>query len=148
MSDSLKNKKQTLYLVLCGIFLTNAVVAEVIGTKIFSIEDTLGIDPLQIPLFGQKFNFNMSAGVLIWPFVFITSDIINEYFGKSGVKKISYLTAILIAYSFQNFHFQIKTINKDTFLMRLSNDSLLQSSFSDILQYQLQRYFLYLLFMT
>jgi uncharacterized integral membrane protein (TIGR00697 family) len=100
MSDSLKNKKQTLYLVLCGIFLTNAVVAEVIGTKIFSIEDTLGIDPLQIPLFGQKFNFNMSAGVLIWPFVFITSDIINEYFGKSGVKKISYLTAILIAYSF------------------------------------------------
>ncbi|MFY7908356.1 MAG: queuosine precursor transporter [Emticicia sp.] len=100
MSDSIKTKKQTLYLILCGIFLTNAVVAEVIGAKIFSVEATLGIAPLQIPLFGQKFNFNMSAGVLNWPFVFITSDIINEYFGKSGVKKISYLTAILIAYAF------------------------------------------------
>lgn len=100
MSDSIKTKKQTLYLVLCGIFLTNAVVAEVIGAKIFSVEATLGIAPLQIPLFGQKFNFNMSAGVLNWPFVFITSDIINEYFGRNGVKKISYLTAILIAYAF------------------------------------------------
>ena len=59
MSDPLRTKKQTLYLVLCGIFLTNAVVAEVIGAKIFSMEATLGIDPLQIPLFGQKFNFNM-----------------------------------------------------------------------------------------
>ncbi len=98
--ESIKSKKQTLYLVLCGIFLTNAIVAEVIGAKIFSMEATLGIAPLQIPLFGQKFDFNMSAGVLNWPFVFITSDIINEYFGKSGVKKISYLTAILIAYSF------------------------------------------------
>ena len=100
MSDSIKSKKQTLYLILCGIFLTNAIVAEVIGAKIFSVEATLGIAPLQIPLFGRKFDFNMSAGVLNWPFVFITSDIINEYFGKSGVKKISYLTAILIAYSF------------------------------------------------
>ena len=100
MPESIKTKKQTLYLILCGIFLTNAVVAEVIGAKIFSVEATLGINPLQIPLFGQKFNFNMSAGVLNWPFVFITSDIINEYYGKSGVKKISYLTAVLIAYSF------------------------------------------------
>jgi uncharacterized integral membrane protein (TIGR00697 family) len=100
MSDSIKSKKQTLYLILCGIFLTNAIVAEVIGAKIFSVEATLGIAPLQIPLLGHKFDFNMSAGVLNWPFVFITSDIINEYFGKSGVKKISYLTAILIAYSF------------------------------------------------
>ncbi len=100
MANSIQSKKQTLYLILCGIFLTNAVVAEVIGAKIFSVEATLGIAPLQLPFMGKKFDFNMSAGVLNWPFVFITSDIINEYFGKSGVKKISYLTAILIAYSF------------------------------------------------
>lgn len=42
----------------------------------------------------------MSVGILIWPFVFITSDIINEYFGKPGVKRLSILAAILIAYSF------------------------------------------------
>ncbi|HYG03341.1 MAG TPA: queuosine precursor transporter, partial [Chryseosolibacter sp.] len=39
-------------------------------------------------------------GALIWPVVFITTDLINEYFGKSGVKRISYFTVILIAYAF------------------------------------------------
>lgn len=100
MPDSIKTKKQFLYLILCGIFLTNAIVAEIIGAKIFSVEATLGFAPVNIQLFGNTYDFNMSAGVLNWPFVFITSDIINEYFGRSGVKKISYLTSILIAYSF------------------------------------------------
>lgn len=42
----------------------------------------------------------MSVGILIWPFVFIISDIVNEYFGKPGVKRLSYLAAILIGYGF------------------------------------------------
>ncbi|TAG51155.1 MAG: VUT family protein, partial [Runella slithyformis] len=42
----------------------------------------------------------MSAGVVNWPVVFITSDIINEYFGKRGVRRISYLTAGFIVYMF------------------------------------------------
>jgi uncharacterized integral membrane protein (TIGR00697 family) len=45
-------------------------------------------------------DFNLTAGAVIWPVVFITSDLINEYFGKPGVKRISYLTAGLIAYAF------------------------------------------------
>jgi uncharacterized integral membrane protein (TIGR00697 family) len=45
-------------------------------------------------------SFNLTAGVVIWPVVFITTDLINEYFGKPGVKRISYLTAGLIAYAF------------------------------------------------
>jgi len=94
------SKKQTLFLVLSGIFLTNAIVAEIIGAKIFSIENTLGLQPAQINILGFKLDFNMSAGVLNWPIVFIISDVINEYFGVRGVKKISYLTTALIAYSF------------------------------------------------
>lgn len=93
-------KKQNLYLILCAVFLTNAVVAEVIGAKIFSVEGTLGVSPAQISFMGSIFDFNMSAGVLNWPIVFITSDLINEYFGRSGVKRISYITAVLIAYAF------------------------------------------------
>ena len=34
--------------------------------------------------------FSLSVGVIIWPVVFISTDIVNEYFGKKGVKKISY----------------------------------------------------------
>ena len=45
-------------------------------------------------------DFNLTAGALIWPVVFITTDLINEYFGKPGVKRISYLTAGLILYAF------------------------------------------------
>ena len=45
-------------------------------------------------------DFNLTAGAVIWPVVFITTDLINEYFGKKGVRKISFLTAALITYVF------------------------------------------------
>lgn len=35
-----------------------------------------------------------------WPIVFLTTDLINEYFGEKGVKKLSFITACLIAYAF------------------------------------------------
>jgi len=99
-NPSFERKKQFLFLFLAGIFLTNALIAEIIGVKIFSVEALLGISPVQIPLFGEKMDFNMSAGVVNWPIVFITSDIINEYFGRKGVKRISYLTAGFILYMY------------------------------------------------
>ena len=88
-------------MVLSGIFLTNAILAEIIGVKIFSAEATLGLPYAQIPLLdGYILDFNLTAGSIIWPVVFITTDIINEYFGIKGVKRISFLTAGLIAYVF------------------------------------------------
>lgn len=105
-SYSFTNKRTNLYIFLSAVFLTNAIVAEIIGVKIFSGEGLLGIKPAQIQLFGDfvpgavALDFNLTAGAVIWPFVFITSDIINEYFGKAGVRRISFLTAGFIAYSF------------------------------------------------
>ncbi|CAD5279707.1 putative queuosine precursor transporter [Imperialibacter sp. EC-SDR9] len=101
MEPTLNNKRTNLFIVLSGIFLTNAVVAEIIGVKIFSAEGTFGLPPAQIHLFGDfVLDFNLTAGAVIWPVVFITTDIINEYFGKQGVKRISYMTAGFIAYVF------------------------------------------------
>jgi len=86
---------------LSGIFLTNALLAELVGTKIFSLEQTFGFNPAQINLIGDwTLDFNLTAGVVLWPVVFITTDIINEYFGKEGVKKISYLTVAFISFAF------------------------------------------------
>jgi uncharacterized integral membrane protein (TIGR00697 family) len=96
MKETIATKKQNLFYILCGIFITNAIVAEVIGAKIFSVSDLFGFGPES----GFLSNVNMSAGVINWPIVFITSDIINEYFGRKGVRKVSYMTAALIAYSF------------------------------------------------
>jgi len=42
----------------------------------------------------------MRIGILPWPIVFLTTDLINEYFGEKGVKKLSLITACLIAYAF------------------------------------------------
>lgn len=100
-SNSFTNKRTNLYIFLSAIFLTNALVAEIIGVKIFSAETLLGTKPAQIHLFGDFIlDFNLTAGAVIWPFVFVTSDIINEYFGKAGVRRISFLTAGFVGYSF------------------------------------------------
>ncbi|XOV94556.1 MAG: queuosine precursor transporter [Bacteroidota bacterium] len=95
------DKKTTLFIVLSSIFLTNAILAEMIGVKIFSAEAVLGLPPANIPLLKEYvLDFNLTAGVILWPVVFITTDIINEYFGKKGVRRISYLAAACIAFAF------------------------------------------------
>lgn len=96
-----QGRKTNLFIVLSGIFLTNAIIAELIGVKIFSVERTLGLPPAQIPLLGDfVLDVNLAAGVVIWPVVFITTDIINEYYGKRGVRLISFFTVACIAYVF------------------------------------------------
>ena len=93
-----QKKKQNLFIILAGIFLTNAILAEMIGVKIFSAEKTLGMQPANIKLFGDfVLDFNLTAGVIIWPIVFVTTDIINEYFVKKGVRKLSFLAAVFNA---------------------------------------------------
>lgn len=99
-NSKLLNKKTLLYLLLACFFITNALIAEFGGVKMFSAEKLLGIAPLHFNIFGVITDLNMSVGVLIWPLVFVFSDIINEYFGKVGVRRISFITAGMIAYSF------------------------------------------------
>jgi uncharacterized integral membrane protein (TIGR00697 family) len=96
-----KNKETKLFIILACFFIANAVVAEFIGVKIFSVEGTLGIPPLNLNLFGfENLSLNMSAGVLTWPIVFIMTDLINEYFGRKGVRNLSYIAVVMIAYGF------------------------------------------------
>lgn len=103
IQNILKSKSTRLFLILSGIFITCALLAEVIGVKIFSLEDTFGFSRANINLFGSTFSFHLTAGVILWPVVFIMTDIINEYFGPKGVKFISYLAIVLIAFSFLIF---------------------------------------------
>ncbi|MEZ5543958.1 MAG: queuosine precursor transporter [Lysobacteraceae bacterium] len=94
------DRTHTLFLVLSGFFVANAILAEFIGVKIFALEDTLGIAPLEWNLFGQNGSLSFTAGTLLWPVVFVMTDIINEYFGKRGVRFISWLAVALIVYGF------------------------------------------------
>lgn len=117
MNERQHSRKTNLFIILGSIFLTNAILAEIIGVKIFSAEKTLGFQPVNWNIFGEYIlDFNLTAGAVIWPIVFITTDIINEYFGKKGVRKISFITAGLIAYIFLIITIVTKLVPADFWL--------------------------------
>jgi uncharacterized integral membrane protein (TIGR00697 family) len=80
----LKNRKDVVFLVLAGFFITNAIVAELIGGKL-------------VQFFGL---FTQSIGIILWPVIFLLTDLINEYYGKDGVRKLTYITVGLISFTF------------------------------------------------
>lgn len=96
-----EEKTNRLYIVMSAFFIANAMVAEFMGVKIFSLEGTLGIPKPVFKLLGVNFDgISLTCGVLLWPFVFVMTDIINEYFGVKGVRFISWIAAIMISYSY------------------------------------------------
>ena len=112
-------KENILFLVLGCFFIANALIAEFVGVKIFSVERTLGFNPIDISLIGfEHLSFNMSAGVLLWPVVFIMTDIINEYFGQKGVRMLSYIGVGLIAYAFLMLYLSIHITGSDFWMKK------------------------------
>ncbi len=113
------SKATRLFILLGGFFVTNALLAEFIGVKVFSLERTLGFEPLDLSLLGERgLGFDLTAGVLLWPFVFVLTDIINEYYGRRGVRLLSMLTAGLIAYAFVMVSGAIAVTGSDFWLIR------------------------------
>ncbi len=72
-----------MFLVLAGIFLTHAILGEVVGGKLV-----------------RAGGYIMSVGVLPWPVVFVTTDLVNEYFGPRAVRRLTLLAVVLILYAF------------------------------------------------
>jgi len=81
--EMLSTKREILFVILAGIFITNAVAGELIGGKLIQLGP-----------------FTMSIGIIPWPVVFLTTDLINEYYGKKGVRRLTLLNSLLIMYTF------------------------------------------------
>lgn len=79
----MNNRKDLVYLILAGLFVANALLGEILGGKLI-----------------EAGGYIMSLGVIPWPVVFITTDLINEYYGKSGVRRLTLITVGLILYAF------------------------------------------------
>ncbi|MBK9284873.1 MAG: queuosine precursor transporter [Sphingobacteriaceae bacterium] len=79
-----RKRKDLVFIILAGFFITNAIVAELIGGKL-------------VQFFGL---FTQSIGIILWPVVFILTDLINEHYGKVGVRRLTYITVGLIIYMF------------------------------------------------
>lgn len=90
----LNERRQWLFIALAGLFVTNAVTAELISNKLIQI-------PLEGLFFGKKFGpFVTIVGILPWPVVFLLTDLLNEFYGQKAVRRLSWITAGLIAYCF------------------------------------------------
>ncbi len=97
----LNDRPTKLFVAFSCFFVANALIAEAIGTKLFSLERLLGLHPVNFALFGQSgLAFTLTCGVILWPLEFVITDIINEYYGPRAVRRISITAVVLIAYAF------------------------------------------------
>ena len=72
-----------MFVVLAGVFVTHALLGELMGGKLFELGGWV-----------------MSIGVIPWPFVFVATDLVNEYYGPKAVRWLTFLSVGLILYSF------------------------------------------------
>jgi uncharacterized integral membrane protein (TIGR00697 family) len=97
----LADRATRLFIILGAFFAANALIAEMIGVKLFQLETLLGISKADFTLLGQEhLSFVLSVGVLPWPIVFIMTDVINDYYGVRGVRFLTLLTTALISFAF------------------------------------------------
>ncbi|MBG9377825.1 queuosine precursor transporter [Panacibacter sp. DH6] len=131
----LKDKPTKLFLGFTAFFVANALIAECIGTKIFSLEKLFGLQPSSFNLFGQSgLSFNLTCGVLLWPLEFVMTDIVNEYYGPKAVRRISYTAVVLISYAFIMFYGAIHVPAADFWIGTNTNKGIpdMQNAFSGI----------------
>ncbi len=97
----LNDKPTRIFVGFTAFFVANALVAEAIGMKLFSLEGLFGLQPANFTFFGQSgLAFTLTCGVILWPFEFVITDIINEFYGPKAVRRISITAVILISYAF------------------------------------------------
>ncbi|MEO6538589.1 MAG: queuosine precursor transporter, partial [Ferruginibacter sp.] len=109
IQNILKDKPTKLFVIFTAFFVANALIAECIGTKIFSLEKLFGAQPLNFTLLGESgLAVSLTCGVLLWPLEFIMTDIVNEYYGPKAVRQISFIAVGLICYAFLMFYLAMK----------------------------------------
>ncbi len=75
--------RDVIYLWLAGVFVTSLIVANLIGSKFFFFGE--------IPLLGYSILVEHSVGMFAFPVTFLLTDLINEYYGKRGARRITWV---------------------------------------------------------
>ena len=132
----LNDKPTRLFLFIASFFVANALIAECIGGKLFSLERVFGMEPQPFSLLGEEgLTYTLTCGVLLWPLEFVMTDIVNEFYGPKAVRRISYIAVILICYAFLMFYFAIHVpANREFWIGSRSADGVpdMQAAFSSI----------------
>lgn len=125
MIRSMLNDKPTrLFIFMASFFVANALIAECIGGKLFSLELLLGRTPEPFSLFGEDgLTYTLTCGVLLWPLEFVMTDLVNEFYGPKAVKRISFIAVGLISYAFVMFYLAIHVPAEQSFWVGSQKDA-------------------------
>lgn len=77
------NRKQHLYLWLAGFFVSALITGDLIGAKFFRLG---GVD--------------LSVGMIPFPLTFVLTDIVNEFYGKEGARRITFVGLAMAVFVF------------------------------------------------
>ncbi|MEM6289008.1 MAG: queuosine precursor transporter [Bacteroidota bacterium] len=90
-------RAQKVYVVCAAVFLTALVIAEATAGKFFTAFDL----PFTLTILGVEFDsVVMTAGVIAFPVTFIVTDVMNEYFGKAGIRFVTYVGLAMVVFAF------------------------------------------------
>jgi uncharacterized integral membrane protein (TIGR00697 family) len=93
----LLGRPQKLYVVCAAVFITALVIAEATASKFF----TAFTLPFPVTVLGVEFSeVVMTAGVIAFPVTFIVTDLMNEYFGKPGIRFVTFVGMAMIVFEF------------------------------------------------
>ena len=95
----LQTRKEIIFVFLTGVFITSAIVAELISCKL--------VETGWYPII---------AGIVPWPVVFLLTDVMNEFYGKKAVRRVSWITCAMIAFCFLLVYVAVELpTHKDSF---------------------------------
>jgi uncharacterized integral membrane protein (TIGR00697 family) len=77
------NRQQTVYLWLAGVFVASLLVADIVGIKLFKLGAV-----------------EHTCGMLTFPVTFLLTDLLNEYYGKRGARRVTWLGLAMGLYVF------------------------------------------------
>lgn len=90
-------RPQKVYVVCAAVFVTALVIAEATAGKFFQAFRL----PFTFSLFGFETDVVvMTAGVLAFPVTFVVTDVMNEYFGKRGIRFVTFLGMAMVGFEF------------------------------------------------
>ena len=91
------DRPQKLFVICAAVFLTALVVAEATASKFFTAFEL----PFALSIFGMEFTrVTMTAGVIAFPITFIITDVLNEYYGKRGIRFVTFVGMAMICFEF------------------------------------------------
>ncbi len=91
---------QRLYIWLTAFFVACLLIADIVGIRLFSLGLPFGIS-VPVPWSDKPITaIEHTCGMITFPVTFLLTDLINEYYGKVGARRVTYIGLAMAAFVF------------------------------------------------